>query len=608
MTLDLHKIIAFSLTLALAACNVNGNESGDSDTTEGEIENGTEPEPLPELNLSLTADNAVITVNWNQLSFTDSKFNLCLAEEPLTGGVENCLVHNGAQYEADITPPYTLAELTNNQPYWVQLEAAADDGRTRLSSVQTAMPEDPDAAPGIEAERVLERRDLGFENPNRIFSAGPYAIVKKFYGLEFWASLGSLESTTEIALDDETYTTIRRNTNQVHEHNGELYFLVDRTVYAGRGADIWKTDGTSEGTRLVVSGNTVGLGTNPSVRQFASIGDRVAFVAYYPSVVQDRIFFIDSETEGGAFVLPNFQPYNGGVGDKLIGHQSAFYASSSQAGNRSLHRINPETGATTEVWSMGGSSSNRRAPSEMISVGNSIYFKAIDDDGPALWRYLSGTGSTTRLFNPDPDEPANAAIRNAYNVTVANERLYFFANHYDEEITTNNGWRFDARLAYSDGTSGSTAGYWKSDLGNGWTVQDILNRNTLAVGNSFIFESPSNAPDDLDRRWWISNGAVSGTLPVLVDGETVRAESNRERSVSAGEFAWITDSARQGIYAISGQSAGNYRLDQKFGFIDNLTLVGNALWFTACPEGGFSNCTAVWRVVPDTDEQDDANS
>lgn len=254
---------------------------------------------------------------------------------------------------------------------------------------------------------------------------------------------------------------------------------------------------------------------------------------------------------------------------------------------------------------MASGSANRRAPSEMISVGNSIYFKAIDDDGPALWRYLSGTGATTRLFNPAPDEPANADISNAYNVTVANERLYFFANHYDEDITTNNGWRFDARLAYSDGTSGSTSGYWKSDLGTGWTVWDILNRNTLAVGNSFIFESPSNAPDDLHRRWWISNGTISGTLPIFVDGETVRAESSRDRSVSAGEFAWVTDSARQGIYAISGQSAGNLRLEQSFRFIDNLTLVGNALWFTASPAGTCSNCAAVWRVVPDFDEQDD---
>ena len=555
--------------------------------------------------MSLSEGNATITVDWNQANFTDVTFNLCLAEEPLTGGVENCLVHNGAQYKDDITSPYVLADLTNNQPYWVQLEAAAEDGRTRLSSVQTAMPEDPDAAPGTAAERILERRDLGFQNPNRIFSAGSYAIVKKFYGLEFWASLGSLESTTEIALDDETYTTIRRNTNQVHEHNGKLYFMVERTSDAGGGADIWVTDGTPEGTQLAVSGNTLGLSTNPNVRQFASVGDRVAFVAYYPADTRDRIFFIDAASDGGAFRLPSFEPYNGGVGNKLIGHQGAFYASSTESGHRSLHRINPETGATTEVWRMDSGSTNRRAPSEMISVGNSIYFKAIDDDGPALWRYLSGTGATTRLFNPDPDEPANADIRNAYNVTVANDRLYFFANHYDEDMTTNNGWRFDARLAYSDGTTGSTAGYWKGDLGGGWPVQDILNRNTLAVGDRFIFQSPSNADEELRNRWWISNGTVSGTLPVLVDDETVWAESNRERSVSAGEFAWVTDSARQGIYAISGQSSGNLRLEQSFRFIDNLTLVGNALWFIASPAGTCSNCTAVWRVIPDTDEQED---
>lgn len=599
MTSNLRVTTVLMLMLALAACN--GGSSGSGNAAEPE----PEPELLPAVEMNLTKGDASIIVDWNHASFTDVTFNLCTAEEPLTSGVENCLAHDGARYELDVTAPHTLGGLINNRRYWLQLEADAGGGQTSLSSVQTAMPEDPNAAPGTEVERVLERRDLGFENPHRIFSAGSYAIVKKFYGVEFWSSLGSLESTTQIALDDDIYTTIRRNTNQVHEHNGDLYFFVERTAAAGSGADIWKTDGTIEGTQLVVSGNSLGLGSNPNVRQFASVGDHVAFIAYYPEDTRDRIFIIDPDADGGAFKLTAFQPYNGGVGDKLIGHEGFFYASSTESGHRSLHRINPETRETTEVWRMENGSANRRAPSEMISVGNSIYFKAIDDDGPALWRHMTGTGSTARLFNPEPDEPVNADIRNAYNVTVANERLYFFANHYDEDMSANNGWRFDARLAYSDGTSGSTAGYWKAELGIGWTVQDILNRNTLAVGTAFIFESPSNASEGFERRWWISNGTLGGTQPVHVDGETVLAESDRARSVSVGQYAWVTDRARQGIYAISGQSDGNLRLEQSFRFIDNLTLVGNTLWFTASPAGSCTNCTAVWRVVTQSNDQDD---
>ena len=631
MTVNPRLILALLLTLVLAACNASGSSTDDGTDDPSDQDDNTlpepdpdpdpdpdptpdpdpipdptpepEPDPLPNVIMSLTEGNSTIIVDWNEASFENVTFNLCLAEAPLTGGIENCGIHNGAQYSSDITSPYTISGLTNNQAYWLQLEADAGEGLTSVSSIQVARPEDPDAAPGTEVERVLGRADLGNQNANRIFSAGPYAIIKLFYGVDIWSSLGTEETTTKISLDEDTYTTIRRGATQVFENNNELYFVVDREIEAGRGADIWKTDGTAEGTRLVVSGNVLGLGNNAQVRQFAAVGDRVAFVAYYPEVVQDRIFIIDSESEGGAFVLPNFQPYNAGVGNKLIGHQGSFYASSSQAGNRSLHRINPETGATTEVWSMGGSSSNRRAPSEMISVDNRIYFSAIDDDGPALWKFQSG--AATRLFNPNPDEPSNGDLRNSYNVTVADGRLYFFSNHYDEDITTNNGWRFDARLAYSDGTIGGTGSTWKSELGSGWTVQDILNRNTLPVGDRFIFESPSNAPDGLERRWWISNGTASGTLPVFVDSETVIAESSRERSVSTGDVAWVTNSARQNIFAISNQSTGNARIDQNFRTIDNLTLVGNALWFTACPEDGFSNCTAVWRIVPDTDEQDD---
>ncbi len=100
----------------------------------------------PEAVLQGTAGIRKIKLNWNsedfkEVTFNEVTFNLCRAQENIPpDGFKDCQELNGGVLQTKVDSPHTAFRLTNDIPYWFQLEVQAASGRRTLSKVVKAMP------------------------------------------------------------------------------------------------------------------------------------------------------------------------------------------------------------------------------------------------------------------------------------------------------------------------------------------------------------------------------------------------------------------------------------------------------------------------------------
>jgi hypothetical protein len=97
---------------------------------------------FPKVVLQTTAGIRKIKLNWNTRDFgKDVTFNLCRAQEEIpTDGFSGCKDLEGAVLQTKVASPLPITDLTNDIPYWFQMEAHYASGRQTLSEVVKAMP------------------------------------------------------------------------------------------------------------------------------------------------------------------------------------------------------------------------------------------------------------------------------------------------------------------------------------------------------------------------------------------------------------------------------------------------------------------------------------
>jgi len=96
----------------------------------------------PEVVPQTTAGIRKVKLTWNNQDFPKGvTFNLCQAREDIaSGSFSNCQKLKEGALTAKVNSPLTVGELTNDIPYWFQLEARYPGGRRTLSKIVKAMP------------------------------------------------------------------------------------------------------------------------------------------------------------------------------------------------------------------------------------------------------------------------------------------------------------------------------------------------------------------------------------------------------------------------------------------------------------------------------------
>ncbi len=298
------------------------------------------------------------------------------------------------------------------------------------------------------------------------------------HGRELWASDGT-ESGTRLVKDINPGPVRSIGAKQDLQRvaiGSELYFVAIDGVH---GAEVWKTDGSEAGTTMVTDL------TNGVPRDLTGIGPELYFSAQGP---EGRELWRSNGTAAGTQVVKGA---NGGArnpeGLRAVGRELYFSANDGVHG-RELWKSDGTAAGTRMVKDI-FHGSRGSDPSDLIAYRHQVYFAAEGPGNGDELRVSNGTARGTRLVKDIRNGPGSGLSKFSSVLTVAGHTLYFIA-------TTPRQGR---ELWASTGTSGTTR--LVSDIAPGKAGSDP------AALTAFKSRLAFDADDGIHgRELWITDG------------------------------------------------------------------------------------------------------
>ena len=365
--------------------------------------------------------------------------------------------------------------------------------------------------------------------------------------------------------------------SELTEFNDKLYFLADNGV---NGGELFVSDGTAEGTQLLVDINPGSI-------------DGYSYSSYPSDIVEfnDKLYFSANNGENG---------------------NELFVSDGTAEGTQLLVDIKPGSNNYGYIY---GSN-----PSYLTELNDKLYFMADSSENGRELFVSDGTAEGTQLLvdlRPGSDGYGYNYGSAPYNLVTFNDKLYFTAENGES----------GRELFVSDGTAEGTQ--LLVDLYPGTSIN--FNRD----GSSFVSNN-SSFPDDFiefndklyfsandgenGRELWVTDGTVEGTQ-LLVDlnpsmssygysyssNPSNLVEFNGKLYFSAndgehGNELWATDGTVEGTQLVADIRPGTSSYGNRYSSNpDNLTVVGNELFFAA--DNGDTGAELFKLTVDDLNDQ-----
>lgn len=386
------------------------------------------------------------------------------------------------------------------------------------------------------------------------------------HGHELWRSDGTAEGTAFVA--DLRPGPSWFELGASIDFGGALYFL---DWWFGA---LWRTDGTTEGTVMVADGEF----HNPVV-----LGQSIFMLGV--DVRASIEPWVSDGTEEGTHLLKDiFRGDAGSAPEHLTDVDGTlFFTADNGTHGRELWRSDGSAMRTNGVLDIRPGAEGS-SPTELTPVGNTLFFVADDGvHGAEPWR-SDGTREGTFLIadvNPGPHGSMPLEL------TRVGDAVFFRADDgvHGMELWRSNGTAAGTTLVSDSipGPIGSLTHYWGHQLTD-------LNGTLLFVGNDGTAE-----PEHPNFELWRSDGTAEGTRPVreIVPGP---ASSHPEELTVIGETAYFTIrvSEQYGLWKTDGTEDGTTLVAGLDSSAHNLLAFGDDVFFV---QGGWGDSVRrLWRT------------
>jgi ELWxxDGT repeat protein len=248
-------------------------------------------------------------------------------------------------------------------------------------------------------------------------------------GCELWKTDGTADGTVLVKDIDPAASG---NPLLFVELDGLLYFRAETRAH---GSELWRSDGTAAGTALfedLYPGEAPSGLPNESVPRFLTVADGALFF-FARTSLGDALWRSDGTPDGtepiGPFWDEGFAPFAGSPLDALGGHLYLSYRDATHGGE--LWRTDGTadgTGLFVDLFpgEDDGGAPNNSFPGKPLVVGDRLYFAARDGAGRELWRTDGTAAGTVRLTDINPGE-ANGIRGNDAEFHLVGDRIVFAA-------------------------------------------------------------------------------------------------------------------------------------------------------------------------------------
>jgi ELWxxDGT repeat protein len=408
---------------------------------------------------------------------------------------------------------------------------------------------------------------------------------------ELWTNTGTPESTAPLP---ETCLSCQFHRSPLIKAGGRLLF---RGLDAEHGTELWSTDGTPAGTRLVAD---ICPGTCDSITDDEQVlpwpGGALLLPAH-DGVHGDEIWFSDGTAAGTRRMtdLADESALSDFESQQLVAMGGGIYfgaqISSEEGGALWATRGDP---SSTRIVSRMGPTEPSSNPDFPTAAGDRLYFAALDGTVHGLWSTLGTPGSTALI---------QAALSDGFFVgqilwvSAAGGLTYFFEQDYPPAARL---WRTDGTPAgtfvLTRGERFETPGVafqgklylatptelWVSDGTEAGTGLVLTNaggvRSLAAVGGALYFAT--------ENEVWRSNGTAAGTVKLA---DAPEAGSRGARFTASGPLVFFT--AGDGVWKTDGTPGGTQKLGEP-GHPTTLTTFQGGIAFFADAQQGIR---ALWR-------------
>jgi len=336
--------------------------------------------------------------------------------------------------------------------------------------------------------------DVGFSVSEMTVAGSTLYMLVEAEGVDLWKSDGTKEGTVKVL---DFY-----NASELTAINNDIYFVV-YDDWVEKEKEIYKSDGTAQGTRLLKDLNGTESSEPSGLRAF---GNKLVFTAADKSYGRE-IWISDGTSDGTKMLKDIFPGVQNGIFGKqfaILGEQFFFTANDGTHGPE-LWKSNGSTENTTIVKDLLPGLEGSR-PDQLIAIDGKLYFSAYTPaHGIELWS-SDGTAENSNLL---VDVIPGPEYSNPANFSKLNDLLLFSAKTPTDGIQM---WSYGSSVTGID--EGSTSFSVYPNPSNG-VFKINFNKEVLSNGFVEIFTVDGRSIQKINYSQGESNVDLAHSPPGL---------------------------------------------------------------------------------------------